>query len=97
MILTKKIKKVTTKFEPSHDVDNVNKNYLDEKLSKINGYISLLEKKYNEFKLQYNKQFVEEILIQKAVKTTIQILRDNSLFDSFSNADKVLKDSMFVP
>ena len=89
--------KKTTNFEPSDDVDVVNKIYLDEKLSKTNGHISLLERKYNEFKLQYNKQFVEEILIQKAVETTIQILRDNSLFDSFSNADKVSKDSMFVP
>ena len=32
-----------------------------------------LEKDYNDFKLQYNKQSVAEILIQLGVKTTIQI------------------------
>ena len=30
------------------------------------------------------------------MKTTIQILYDKGLFDAFSNADKVLKDSLFV-
>ena len=40
---------------------------------KINGQLSKLEKDFNEFKLQYNKQSVEEILIQRAVKTTTQI------------------------
>ena len=63
---------------------------------KINGHISKLEKDFNEFKLQYNKQSVEEILIQRAVKTTIQILYDKGLFDNFQNADKVLEDFLFV-
>ena len=40
----------------------------------MNGLFSILEKDHNEFKLQYNKQSVEETLIQRAVKTTIQIL-----------------------
>ena len=39
----------------------------------MNGHLSLLEKGYNKVKLQYSKQFVEEILIQRAVETTIQI------------------------
>ena len=51
-----------------------------------------MEKDYNEFKLQYNKQTVEEILVQRAVKMTIQILYEKGLFDSFPYADKVLKD-----
>ena len=62
---------------------------------KIDGHLSKLEKDFNEFKLQYNKQIVE-ILIQRAVKTTIQILYDKGLFDNYANADKVLEDFLFV-
>ena len=43
---------------------------------KIDGQLSKLEKDYNEFKKQYKKQSVEDILIQRAVNTTIQILYD---------------------
>ena len=68
----KKDEKITTKFKAVDDEDVINKAYLDEKLIKIDGHISYLEKNYNEFKLQYNKQNVEDILIQRAVKTTIQ-------------------------
>ena len=74
----------------------INKGYLDDKLLKINGHLSNLKKDYNEFKLQYNKQSVEDILIQRAVKTTIQIFYDKSLFDNYANADKVLEDSLFT-
>ena len=63
---------------------------------KINGHLSKSEKDFNEFKLQYNKQSVEEILIQRAVKTTIQILYDKGLFDNFQNAEEVLKDFLFT-
>ena len=62
----------------------------------INGHLSNLEKDYNEFILQYNKQSVEEILIQRAVKTTIQILYDKGLFDNYAKADKVLEDFLFT-
>ena len=51
---------------------------------------------YNEFKLQYSKQNVEDILIQRAVETTIQRLYDKGLFDKFSNADKVLEEFLFT-
>ena len=78
-------------FQPTDNEDVINKACLDEK-DKINGHLSLLENDYKEFKLQYNKQSVEEILIQRAVKTTIEILYDEGLFDSFPNADKVLID-----
>ena len=91
-----KDEKLTTIFEPTDNSDVINKTYLDEKLKKIDGHISYIEKDYNEFKLQYNKQSVEDILIQRAVKTTIQILHDKGLFDSFPNADKVLEDFLFV-
>ena len=92
----KKHEKLTTNFEAVDNEDVINKGYLDEKLLKIDGHLSKLEKDFNEFKLQYNKQNVEEILIQRAVKTTIQILYDKGLFDSFQNADKVLEDFLFV-
>ena len=70
----KKDKKITTNFEPVDNEDVINKGYLDSKLLKIDGHLSKIEKDYNEFKLQYNKQSIENILIQRAVKTTIQIL-----------------------
>ena len=92
----KKDEKISTNFKPIDNEDVINKGYLDEKLLKIDGHLSKLEKDFNEFKLQYNKQSVEEILIQRAVKTTIQILYDKGLFDNFQNADKVLEDFLFV-
>ena len=92
----KKDEKLTTNFEAVDDKDVINTGYLDSKLLKIDGHLSKLEKDYNEFKLQYNKQNVEDILIQRAVKTTIQILYDRGLFDNFQNAEEVLKDFLFV-
>ena len=71
-----KHEKITTNFEAVNDSEVINKAYLDEKLKKIDGHLSYIEKDYNEFKKQYNKQSVEEILIQRAVKTTIQLLYD---------------------
>ena len=88
--------KKTTTFKAVDDEDVINKSFLDEKLFKMNGQISSLEKDYNEFELQYNIQSVEEILIQRAVKITIQILYDESLFDNDANADKVLEDFLFT-
>ena len=92
----KKDEKITTNFKPINESAVINKGYLDKKLEKINGHLSFLEKDYNEFKLQYNKQNVEDILIQRAVKTTIQILYDKGLFDNYDNADKVLEDFLFT-
>ena len=82
----KKDEKLTTNFEPVDASDVINKSYRDSKL----------EKDFNEFRLQYNKQNVEDILIQRAVKTTIQIPYDRGLFDNFQNAEEVLKDFLFV-
>ena len=65
-------------------------------LKKIDDLISYNENDYNEFKLQYNKQSVEEIFIQRAVKTTIQILYDRGLFDNVANAENVLEHFLFV-
>ena len=92
----KKDEKLTTNFEPVDDSDVINKGYLDEKLLKINGHLTKLEKDYNEFILQYNKQAVLDVLIQRAVKTTIQILYDKGFFDKYQNADKVLEDFLFT-
>ena len=55
-----------------------------------------MEKDYNEFKLQHNKQNVEDILFQRAVKTTVQILYDTGFFDIYANADKVLEAFLFI-
>ena len=92
----KKDGKITTNFEPIDNSDVINKGYLDSKLLKIDGHLSKLEKDYNEFILKYNKQNVEGILIQRAVKTTIQILYDKGLFDNYANAVKVLEDFLFT-
>ena len=92
----KKDKKITTDFEAVNDKDVINKAHLNSELLKINGHLSKLEKLYKEFRLQYNKQNVEDILIQRAVKTTIQILYDRGLFDNFQIAEEVLKDFLFT-
>ena len=92
----KKDEKRTTDVGPNDKEDVINKAYLDKKLLKIDGHLSFLEKDYNEFKLHYNKQSVEEILIQSTVKTTIHLLYDKGLFDNYANADKVLEDFLFV-
>ena len=63
---------------------------------KTDSHLTKLEKDFNKFKLQYNKQSVEEILIQRAVKITIQILYDKGLFDNYANADKVLEYFLFT-
>ena len=92
----KKDEKITTNFKPVNNSDVINKGFLDEKLLKIDGHLSKLEKDYNEFIKQDDKQAVEDILIQRAVKTTIQILYDKGLFDNYANADKVLEDFLFT-
>ena len=92
----RKDEKITTSFEPIDNSDVINKGYLDEELKKLHGHLAYIEKDYNEFKKQYNKQSVEETLIQRAVKTTIQILYDKALFDNYANADKLLEDFLFT-
>ena len=92
----KKDEKLTTNFEPVDNSDVINKGYLDSKFIKMDGHLSKLEKDFNEFKLQYNKQNVEDILVQRAVKTTRQILYDKGLFDNYANVDKVPEDFLFV-
>ena len=92
----KKDEKIKTNFEPVDNEDVINKGYLDSESLKIDAHLTKLEKDFNEFKLQYDKQNVEDILIQRAVKTTIQILYDKGLFDNFQKADKVLEEVLFT-
>ena len=70
---------LTTKFEPTEHSDVLNKFYLDEKIKKIDAHTSSNKIYYSEFKLQYNKQSVEETLNQRAVKTIIQIHYDKGI------------------
>ena len=74
--------KQTTKFEPSKDGDFVNKTYLDTNLSKIEVHVSFIENEYNGFSLPGGKYSVEEILIERTVKTTKQKLHDKRFFDN---------------
>ena len=87
--------KITTNFEPLDKKDVVNKAYLDTKLSKVEGQISYVEKEYFEFKLHNDKQ-PEEVLIERAVKTTIQIIYDKVLFDKYDNVDEVIEDYLLI-
>ena len=88
--------KITTNFQPVDEENVTNKEKLDEHLLKLNCHISCIETDYNEFKLQYNKQSVEEILIERAVKTTMQIFYVEWVFGNYANADKVLEDFLFT-
>ena len=92
----KKDEKTTPNFKAVDDEDVIRKACLDKKLKKIDGHISYIEKVYNELKLQYNKQSVEDILVQRAIEKTIQILFDKGLFDNFANADNVLEAFLFT-
>ena len=42
------------------------------------------------------KQSAEEVLIERTVKTTIEILYDKGLLDNYDNADEVLKHYLFA-
>ena len=87
----KKDENKTTIFKAANDERVINKAYLDEILLKLDGHLSLLEKNYNEYKILSDKQSIEEVLSQRAVKLFIQILHDKELFDTYDNADEVLK------
>ena len=43
-----------------------------------------------------NKQSMEEVLIRRAVETTIQIFYDKGLFVSFPSSREVSKDFLFI-
>ena len=58
----RKIEKITFNFEASYPEDLINKAYLDEKLIKIDGHLSLLEKNYKESKIISIKQTTKLII-----------------------------------
>ena len=68
----KEDEKITTNFEPIKDGDVINKAYLDSKLLRIDGHKSTLENNYNEFKLQYNKQPIEDFQFKQPLKQRYQ-------------------------
>ena len=74
----------------------MNKNFYDTKLAEVKGHISYLERVYIEFKLHNSKQYIEEVSIDRAAKTTTQILYDKRIIDNYDNADEVLKEYLFV-
>ena len=84
--------KKNNKFEAFKDGDVAKKVYLDAHFSKKAGHILYIEKIYNEFILCSNKQPEEDVVIERAVQTTIQILNDIGLFDNFDDKDEVAKD-----
>ena len=86
---------MTTNFELPYDEDVINEAYLDKKIQKRGSFIDFRKKQ--EFKARNNKQSVEEVLTQRVVKTTMQILYDKGLFDNCNhgNAYEVLEDFMF--
>ena len=83
MILLKK-KKNKTIFTAVIEEDFINKDCLDENLSQIDGHLSFLGKSFNQYKILTNKQSIEEILIQRAVRPAIQILYDKDCLIIFS-------------
>ena len=88
----KKDEKITTNFEPHNNEDVVSKSYLDTEISKKGGRVSFREKNYNELMLHSDeKNQSENVLLEKTVKTTIQILYDKGLFDKDHYANEVLK------
>ena len=86
--------KTKTKFEAVNDEDVMDKAYLDTKLAKVKGDISYVEKKYNE--LKGYERYKEEILDEKAVKTTIQIHHDRRLFDKYDFVNEVVNVSLLI-
>ena len=54
----------------------------------MEGHSSLLEKDNGDNKLCNDKQS-EEVLIERAVKTTMQIFYDKGIFDNYANAVEV--------
>ena len=58
----------------------------------MEGHVSNIHKGYIEIKLFSNKQSVVEVLIQRAVETTIQINYDKWLVDNYCKTDEGLQD-----
>ena len=81
----KKDERITTNFEAVNNDDVINKAHLGKKVSKMEGQKTYIEKDYNEFNL-HNKV---DLLIDRAVRTTIHFLYDKGLFDIYDYAYQV--------
>ena len=92
----KKDEKRKTKFEASNPENVTNKGFSDTNLSKTECQISYIEKDYDELNLLGNQQSVEKILIQGAVKTTIQKRYDLGSFDNCPKTHRFLYDFLFA-
>ena len=53
------------------------------------GDLSLLEKGYIEYTIISDKKSIEEVMVQRVVKTTLQTFNDKGLFDKYNNAVKL--------
>ena len=85
----KKDEKITANFEPIDDPDSIYKTYPDTILSEIEEQIPYTAKSTTNIKYN-NKQSVEEILIERAVKKTIKMFSDKILFYNSDNARDIL-------
>ena len=82
----------------------MDKAHIHKKLSKLEGHLSVIEKSYKEFKLHNDKdakhllglekpyKHSEEVLIENAVKTTIQRLTDKGWFYNYDNVVAVSEE-----
>ena len=43
-----------------------------------------------------DKQSVEEVLIERTVNTTFQMVHDKGLFENYANVDEVLRNFLFI-
>ena len=86
--------KLTTKFGDVNDEDVINKGYLDWKIAELKCQIWHIEKIYIEFKDLEKSN--EEVLIERAVKTTIQILYGKRILDNYDNANELLKNCLLI-
>ena len=82
-------RKKNNENEPSNDL--INEAYPVTKLSKAEDHITYMEKEYTDYKLRDDKQS-EDVLIERAVETTIRVLYDKGFFDKYDNADEALKN-----
>ena len=82
----KKDEKIPTKIEAVIDEDVTDKTHLDTKLTNKECHVSFLEQEYNEFILCSAEHTEADVLYERAVKTTIEILYDKGLFDKYDIA-----------
>ena len=93
-----KKEKEPTKIEAYNDDVVIIKAYWITNLTEENGYIMFKEKNFIEYKLCGHNEAKQsgEILIERAVQTTIKLPFVRGLFNRYDNADEVIKDYLFI-